>query len=67
MPFPSISRVLGTGAVDLEPVVDAPLVVYTQAGQTGDHLPLVHVVQADDTFSFLLRQNILIITDSGFG
>ena len=60
----SISRMLRTGAIDLEPVVDAPLVVDAETGQPGDRIPLIHLVQADHTFAFLLLQNVLIVTDS---
>ena len=62
----SVSRMFGTGAIDLEPVVDAPLVVDAETGEPGDGLALVHLVQTDHTFAFLLLQHILIITDSGF-
>lgn len=53
-----------TGSIDMEPVVDASLVVDTETWQTGDCITLIHVVQADHTFSFLLQKDILIITNS---
>lgn len=52
---------LGTGAVHLEPTVDASLVVDAETWQPGDSVARTQVFEADDALALGVRQNVLVI------
>lgn len=58
---------LWAGSIHLEPGIDTLFVVDTEAGQPGNSVPLIHVVQADGTFPGILGQHILVVRDVRLG
>lgn len=59
-----IRWMLWTWSVHFKPFINAPLVVYAEAGQARDGVPLCELLQADGTLPCILRQDVLVVCDS---
>lgn len=58
---------LWTWSVHFKPLIDAAFVIDAEARQASDGVSLCQILQADCTFSGILRQDVLIIRHSGLG
>lgn len=65
MTHESIKRVFRTAGLHLRPGVNTALVVDTKAGQPGDGLSLLQLVQTDGTLTAVLTQHVRVVRERG--
>lgn len=57
---------LRTRAIHLKPLVYTPLMVDAEAGQPGDGVSLLQLVQTDGTFPRVFGQDVLVVDETHF-
>lgn len=65
-PHPLVHRVLWTRAIHLKPFVYAPFVVDAEAGQSGDGVSLLHLIQTDGALARVSGEDVLVVGEACF-
>lgn len=62
----SVEGVLWTARLDVTPGIDTALVIHTETGQSGDHVSLLQILQANRALPSISPQTVNVVGQSCF-